>query len=60
MSVKRCRLLAAVFVVLGAVMLVAVACGSSSASTPTATATGGGTAAAVVIKDFHSRRRRSP
>jgi plastocyanin len=52
MSVKRYRLLAAVFVVLGAVMLVAAACGSSSASTPTATATGGGTAAAAVIKDF--------
>jgi plastocyanin len=55
MSVKRYRLPVAVFAVLGAVMLIAAACGSSSASTSTATASAGGTGggtAADVIKNF--------
>jgi plastocyanin len=50
---KRYRLPAAVLVVLGAVMLIAAACGSSGASTPTASGTGGGGATAtVVIRNF--------
>ena len=54
MSVKRYQLPVVVFAVLGAVLLIATACGSSSASssTPSASAGGAGGTAAVVIKNF--------